>query len=183
MESFLQIVQSLQKKQAVLQKREAILSTVKEYIDTYLNPHKRNIIDPSKENFEVVPCISEILKSLELYEADYCNALSISSDSDFQIHLKRLPNSCFVNNYFDEGLRSWKANIDIQPVFNHYKAVTYMCSYFSKAEDETSQAMKQAAKQTSQCNKSHFEQMKAIARAYVTKRECSVQEAVYLLNL
>ena len=24
--------------------------------------------------------------------------------------------------------------IDIQPVFNHYKAVTYMCAYFSKAE-------------------------------------------------
>ena len=27
-----------------------------------------------------------------------------------------------------------KTNIDIKPVFNYYKAVTYMCGYFSKAE-------------------------------------------------
>ena len=74
---------------------------------------------------------------------------------------------------------AWQANIDIQPVFNHYKAVTYMCAYFSKSEDETSEAMKQAAKEAVTTNKSKFEQMKAIARAYATKRECSVQEAVY----
>ena len=30
--------------------------------------------------------------------------------------------------------------------------------------------------------KSHFERMKAISRAYATKRECSVQEAVYLVT-
>ena len=29
--------------------------------------------------------------------------------------------------------------------------------------------------------KSDFDRMKAIARAYATKRECSVQEAVYLV--
>ena len=52
------------------------------------------------------------------------NALSISSDNDFQTHLKRQPNECLINNYFAEGLQAWKANIDIQPVFNHYKAVT-----------------------------------------------------------
>ena len=43
-------------------------------------------------------------------------------------------------------MQAWQANIHIQPVFNHYKVVTYMCSYFSKAEDETSEAMKQAVK-------------------------------------
>ena len=34
----------------------------------------------------------------------------------------------FIDNYFTEGLFAWKANIDIQPVFNHYKAATYMCA-------------------------------------------------------
>ena len=68
-------------------------------------------------------------------------------------------------------MQAWKANIDIQPVFNHYKAVTYMCAYFSKAEDETSEAMKQAAKEALSGNKSHYDKMKAIARAYATKRE------------
>ena len=34
----------------------------------------------------------------------------------------------------------------MQPVFNHYKAVTYISAYFSKVEHETSEAMKQAVK-------------------------------------
>ena len=74
-----------------------------------------------------------------------------------------------------------KANIDIQPVFNHYKAVTYMCAYFSKSEDEVSEAMKQAVKEALNSNKTSVEQMRSIARAYAMKRECSVQEAVYIL--
>ena len=76
---------------------------------------------------------------------------------------------------------AWQANIDIQPVFNHYKAVTYMCAYFSKSEDETSEAMKQAAKEAFKSNKTSIEQTRSVARAYATKRECSVQEAVYIL--
>ena len=70
----------------------------------------------------------------------YHNALQ--SDSDFQIHIKREPNACFINNFFIERLQVWKSNIDIQPVVNHYKAVTCMSAYFSKSEDETSEAMK-----------------------------------------
>ena len=53
----------------------------------------------------------------------------------------------------------------------HYNAVTYMCAYFSKSEDETSEAMKQAAKDACNMNKNNFEEMKSIARAYATKRE------------
>ena len=67
--------------------------------------------------------------------------------------MKRLP-ICFINNYFVDGLCAWEANLDIQPFFNHYKAVSYMCAYFSKSEDESSEAMK--------INLSNYEQMKAI---------------------
>ena len=112
-------------------------------------------------------------------EEEYYNALSISTDNNFQIHLRRPANSCFINNYFEEGLLAWEANLDIQPVINHYKAVTYMCAYFSKSEDETSQSMKQAAKEAASTGKDKLEVMKSIARAYASKRECSVQEAVY----
>ena len=73
--------------------------------------------------------------------------------------------------FFSEGLQAWQANIDIQPVFNHCKAVTYMCAYFSKAEDETSEAMKQAKKEALNVSKTELETMKAIAK---TKRESSV---------
>ena len=56
-----------------------------------------------------------------------------------------------------------------------------MCAYFSKSEDETSEAMKQAAKEAFNTNKTNIEQMRSISRSYQTKRECSVQEAVYLI--
>ena len=84
-----------------------------------------------------------------------------------------------MNNYFPLGLTCWQANLDIQPVFNEFKAVSYMCAYFSKSEDQTSQAMKQAAIEAKDMGVSKFEKMKLIARAYMNKRECSLQEAVY----
>ena len=71
--------------------------------------------------------------------------------------------------------------MDIQPVFNEYKAVTYMCQYFSKTEDYCSQAMKKqpTTKEAFENNMNHHETMKIIAKAYLNNRECSVQEAIY----
>ena len=77
-----------------------------------------------------MPTIFEILQQLKITSEDYYNPSSFSSDNDFQMHLKRKPNECFINNYFVEGLQAWKANIDIQLVFNHYNAVTYICASF-----------------------------------------------------
>lgn len=72
-------------------------------------------------------------------------------------------------------------NIDIRPVFNHCKVVTYTCAYFYKADNETSKTMKQVAKEAYQSGKSALEKMKAIPRVYSRKKKCSVQEAVHLL--
>ena len=33
-------------------------------------------------------------------------------------------NECFTKNWFVKGLEAWKANIDIQPVFNLYEEIT-----------------------------------------------------------
>ena len=141
---------------------------------------KRNFHDPDSENFNPVPSIDEVLCELDIPKADYEYALSISDDSDFHIYLKRPSDSCFVNNYFDDGLKAWEANLDIQPVFNHYKAITYMCAYLSKTEDEVSNAMNQALQEAFEEKSDKYQQMKKVANAYVTKREVSVQEAVYL---
>ena len=127
-----------------LNERDRILRNVKEHIDNNWNTKKHNILNPFKENYEKVPNIPHILKELNLTEDHYYDALSISIDYDFQICLKRQPNACFINNFFEESLQARQANIDIQPVFNHCKSVTYMCAYFSKAEDKTSETMKQA---------------------------------------
>ena len=54
-----------------------------------------------------------------------------------------------------------------------------MCSYMSKQEDGCSQAMKQAVKEAAERHLDSYQQIKTVAHAYATKRECSVQEAVY----
>ena len=41
--------------------------------------------------------------------------------------------------------------------------------------------MKQTTKEALKENKSDYGKMKAIAKTYITKRECSAQEAVYLI--
>lgn len=89
----------------------------------------------------------DILSSLGITEKQYYWALSTSSDSDFDIHLKRPLDSCFINKYFVAGIKGFRANVDLQPVFNHYKCVTYVCSYFTKGETQCSQAIVNAAKE------------------------------------
>ena len=85
------------------------------------------------------------------------DALSISGNDNFQTYIEREPNTCFMKSYFVEEMQAWKANIDIQQLFNYYKAVTYMYAYYSKAKYETLEAMKQAAKEASVSVKSNFE--------------------------
>ena len=69
--------------------------------------------------------------------------------------------------------------MDVQLVFNKYKAVTYMCQCFSKTEGQCSQAMKQVAKEAFGNNMYYHDTMKTVAKAYLSNRECSVQETVY----
>ena len=105
--------------------------------------------------------------------------MSISKDEELKQHLKGEPNSRFVNNYFDISLKAWQTNRDIKPVFNEYNTVKYMFQYFSKIEDQCSQAMKQAVKEAFGNNMHHHGTMKAIAKANLSNRKFSVQEEVY----
>ena len=50
--------------------------------------------------------------------------------------------------------------MDKKHVFNKYQAVIYMCKYFSKTEDQYSQAMKQAAKEAFENNMYHHKNIK-----------------------
>ena len=88
------------------------------------------------------------MKKLDISVEEHENALEIWDYNSFQLHLRRPTDSCFVSNYFDISLLAWKANTDIKLVFDYNKFVTYMCSYLSKQEDECSEAMKQAFKES-----------------------------------
>ena len=89
-----------------------------------------NVIDPTKDNFTQPLSLKEILDELKISKDDYYRAMSISKDEDLELYLKGKPNSCFLSTYFNVGLKAWQVNMDMQPVSNEYKAVTYMCQYF-----------------------------------------------------
>ena len=107
-----------------------VLVKVKQYINDKLYPAKVNVIDPSRQIFKPTTTIKEMLLELYISSEEYYPAFSISENNDYELHLIRMsftlmrsPNSCFVDNQFSDGLKAWQANMDIQPVFNDYKAV------------------------------------------------------------
>ena len=114
---------SNEEKQEILTWRNSLLSQVESYIDNNIYLGKVNVRDPTKDAFTQPPSVKEILDKLEISKDDYYRVLTISKDEDLELHLKREPTSCFVNNYFDVGLKDWQVNMDIQPVFNEYKTV------------------------------------------------------------
>ena len=155
----------------ILSKRATILSTVKKKIDEILNPSK------SEYNPNLTP--AQVLATVDISEEDYYWALSMSSDSDYELNLKRSTDSCFINNYFVAGLKGFAANVDLQPVFNHYKCITYVCSYFTKDETECSQAITNAAKEARSSNLTVRDSLRKIGAAFLSTREVSAQECVY----
>ena len=157
-------------KSNILAKRKEILSKVKQKIDDVLNS--------SKSSYEPNTTLNDIL-NIGTTEQDYKWAISISPDSNHKLHLKRPLNSCFINNYFVAGLKGFAANVDLQPVFNNYKCITYVCSYFTKDETECSQAIINATKEAKQSNVSIRDGLRKIGAAFLSTREVSAQECVY----
>ena len=95
----------------LLQKRIDIFITVKDYINSHLNPSKVNFFDPSRNDFRQVNSISEVLAELIIEEKDYENALRISDNKDVYLHLRRPSDSYFLDKYFYIGLLAWEANM------------------------------------------------------------------------
>ena len=158
-------------KTATLTRRKEILCLIKQKIDEVLNP----------SNPEYNPSLTQedIFQDLDITKEQYEWALSISPDSDYDLHLKRSLDSCFTNNYFIAGVKGFVANVDLQPVFNHYKCITYVCSYFTKDETECSQAIKNVAKEAKEANLKIKDGLRKIGAAFLSTREVSSQECVY----
>ena len=43
--------------------------------------------------------VDDVLHYLHIDKSEYYNCLSVACGVDYEIHLKRPPNSCFINNY------------------------------------------------------------------------------------
>ena len=158
-------------KSKMLEKRREIHSLVKQKVDEVLNP--------SLSTYDSSLSEDDIFSSIGISKEEYYSALTISLESNYELHLKRSLNSCFVSNYFVAGLKGFRENVDLQPVFDHYKYITYVCSYFTKDETECSQAIMTAAKESKAGNLSIREGLRKIGAAFLSSREVSSQECVY----
>ena len=83
-----------------LRERDLILNKVKEFIDELLYPSDKN-------NYKRDMTISQILSVLQITKHEYYSCLSTASGMEHDIHLKRPPNSCFINNYTPIVLLAW----------------------------------------------------------------------------
>lgn len=155
----------------ILTRRKDILSLMKQKIDDVLNP--------SIADYNSLLTPEEIFQEIAITNEEYEWALTISPDSDCELHLKRPIDSCFTNNYSIAGIKGFAANVDLQPVFNHYKCITYVCSYFTKDETECSQAIMNAAKEAKESNLNVKDGLRKIGAAFLSSREVSSQESVY----
>ncbi|CAF4185611.1 unnamed protein product, partial [Rotaria sordida] len=68
---------------------------------------------------------------------DYEQALRVVHTRTIIIH-KREPNARWVNQYNEELLRAWDANMDIQFILDPYACAKYLMSYTTKPEREMS---------------------------------------------
>ena len=96
-----------------MQNRNTILKKVENYIGNELNPSKKNFLDKTKDDYEELKSIEGILSLLEISSKDYKEALSVSDDSDFDKFIDKTGNSCFVNNYFCDGLMTYNQCLTI----------------------------------------------------------------------
>ena len=160
-----------EQKVVVLKRRNEIICCVKEKIN--------EMLDPSKPDYDPSRSAEDVLAMCKVSKDEYNWALSISADSDFELHLKREVDSCFINNYFEAGIKGFRANVDLQPVFNHYKCIMYVCSYFSKDETECSQAIMNAAREAKDNSLNIRESLRKVGTAFLSCREVSAQECVY----
>ena len=74
-----------------VQQKNNILKKVKNYIHDELNRWKKNFLDSTKEDYEELKSIDEILASLEISKHGYEEVISISDGNDFHIHYKTGP--------------------------------------------------------------------------------------------
>ena len=130
-------------------------------------------LDSSKDRYRKDSSIDGVLLELQLTKKEYYWALSISSDNDFKLHLKRDTNSCFINNYNPVLLKAWQANIDLQQVIIIIRQVLYRQHIF---QSHKIQHQKQWNRQFRRLNIRNFLQGKANVRCQCWRLFISVYQ-------
>ena len=119
-----------------------------------------------------------LLDKYEWTYDDYEWSLRVVHRRPTIIH-KREPNARWVNQYNEQMLRAWNANMDIQFILDPYACAKYLMSYTTKPEREMSLLLEATHKECREGNMAVREEMKKLTGTFFNHREVSVQEAVY----
>ena len=110
----------------------------------------------------------EILDKLEISKDDCYRALPILNDEFWYLHLKREPNSCLFNNYFDVGLKAsliiWTYNLFLMSIRQWHICV----NIYQKLKIDVyrkGRLWEKAAKEGSENKMHHHDTMKTTAKA------------------
>ena len=85
-----------------------------------------------------------------------------------------------VNNYNNEMILAWNANMDIQLVVDPYAVISYIASYMNKDEKQTTPFLREALHASA--GKEAREKLKALKEAYIGHRQVGASEAAYKVN-
>ena len=82
---------------------------------------------------------------------NYEDALEVS-DRGYTVFHKRDVDEIFVNNYNQEWIVCWNANMDLQLCLDFFAVITYISDYYSKDDSGTLHYIKEALKQSQDCS-------------------------------
>ena len=122
--------------------------------------------------------IRAICREANVSYVDYMKALE-RSDSGYKVVLARDIDELYINNYNVEMIRAWNANMDLQPVLNHFAVITYVTDYLTKAETSVMEILKSVLKDSEATDVK--ERMKEVANVFLKYRQMGNAEAVYKL--
>nr|XP_043868972.1 uncharacterized protein LOC122758736 [Solea senegalensis] len=139
----------------------------------------KKALSDENQSFDTV---EQLFESLNVTQEAFEDAFNRTTTGT-KVVLKRQVKEAWVNQYSEQLLKCWNANMDIQYVVDAYACVVYIISYISKAEKEMglllSNAQREAAKEG---NVSAKEALKKLGGVYLHNRDVCAQEAVYRLT-
>ena len=112
--------------------------------------------------------INDIIQKTGLTQAEYYLTLKHYTQGT-SITLKRDVSEIYVNNYNQEWLNAWDANMDIQICLDYYAILTYITDYYTKADNGCMQFLKEAAKKCA--GKDLKDKMHCLSQAFLSHRQ------------
>ena len=122
-----------------------------------------------------VSTFEEWLRVIKLSYDEYKRHVQSSIDRR-RIFLQRRPCETRINSYMKHLLSTWRANHDIQFVFDPYQCVSYICDYMTKSQKGMSELMQAATQEAREGNLELKKAVQHIGNKLINASEASAQQ-------